>query len=244
MAGGLSVLLLLFVLGCQEGVAELEPREDEWDPDTMPGTNFDFTVHIPARTEECFYQFARLGARMNIQYHVINTGIGMATSKDKSVTLRVRRPKGKPLKRLFLQEEAEDEYVIDEAGAYEICLSNSHSMYISKMVYLFVSVSYKEDWDQYNKVLVDNFESMQSMGNLTQTMSVVRNRVNYMLSFQNYNRWHFAKDLRMARINKFYVQFWSILQCVVIVGCAFFQVFFVKKLFNVKTLTPTNKPRC
>ncbi|XP_019634989.1 PREDICTED: transmembrane emp24 domain-containing protein 6-like [Branchiostoma belcheri] len=243
MAGTRAVLLLFLLLGCKADDTDPGTREDEWDPDTMPGTNFDFTVHIAPRTEECFYQYARVGARMAIQYHVINTGIGVA-SKDRTITLRVVGPRGKPLKREFLKEEGEDDYVIEKAGAYQICLSNGHSRYISKMVYLFVSVSYKEDWDQYSQVLAENVESMQSLGNLTHTMAMVRNRVNYMLSFQNYNRWHFAKDFRMAKISNFYVQFWSILQCVVIIGCAFFQVYFVKKLFNVKTLTPTNKPRC
>ena len=70
-------------------------------------------------------------------------------------------------------------------------------------------------------------------------------RVNEMRRAQAMSRQHAITDWYIITGNNTYIQNWSILMAIVIVCTSGIQVFFVRRLFNVKNVTPgTTKARC
>ncbi|XP_035664480.1 transmembrane emp24 domain-containing protein 6-like [Branchiostoma floridae] len=232
----LQFLALFYVLA-SVGVLGLE-HADEWDPDYAPGTSFDFSIMVKPWTEECFYQYAREGAKMQVEFRVVKGGL---VENESFINFMIYRPLGPPLKRLFVTSGSSDTYDIDKKGVYQICLSNPHSKFYTKVVYLFVSVYYQDEWEKFAQ---EEFDYMISVRNVTTTMRQVDFNVQQMRQHQAHGRMFLARDFYLIQSNKKYVDYWSLLQCVVIVGASLFQVYFVKNLFNVKSVTPTNKPRC
>lgn len=51
---------------------------------------------------------------------------------------------------------------------------------------------------------------------------------------QSQSRGKEARDYNLLLDNEAYVQYWSLAQCIVVIGCFVVQVFFVKKLFETK----------
>ncbi|KAI8515413.1 emp24/gp25L/p24 /GOLD [Branchiostoma belcheri] len=232
----LQFIAVSHVLACA-GVSGLD-HADEWDPDNVPGTTFDFSILVKPRTEECFYQYARVGAKMYVEFRVVKGGL----ADERFINFMIHRPgPAPPLARKFVTEAYSDTYDIEKKGVYQICLSNPHTKFYTKLVYLFVSVYYKDEWEKFAK---DEFEYVVSVRNVTTTMSQVDYKVHLMRQHQAHNRQFVARDFYLIESNRKYVDNWSLLQCAVIVGTSLFQVYFVKNLFNTKSVTPTNKPRC
>lgn len=59
-----------------------------------------------------------------------------------------------------------------------------------------------------------------------------------MLQYQHYSRGKEARDFNVLKDNLSYVQKWSIAQILVIIITTTTQVYFVRKLFDVKTSRP------
>lgn len=68
-------------------------------------------------------------------------------------------------------------------------------------------------------------------------MNVERN-INDMIHFQHRTKSHETRDKIMVEDNLRYVQRWSLFQIVVIIGTTVVQVYFVRKLFDIKNSRP------
>jgi hypothetical protein len=64
-----------------------------------------------------------------------------------------------------------------------------------------------------------------------------------MLRFQAGSRKHLITDWYLIKGNNSFIQYWSILACFVIMCTSGFQAYFLRRLFNTKNVTPTDKPR-
>lgn len=85
---------------------------------------------------------------------------------------------------------------------------------------------------------------MVNCGHVSQdVLQKVDAQVGEMLKYQDQNRRHMSKDWYLVDGNNRYVQYWSLAQCLVVVLTSTVQVYFVRKLFEVKNVTPTAKPR-
>jgi len=73
-------------------------------------------------------------------------------------------------------------------------------------------------------------------------LSSVSNNTNQVLKMTAISRGHLLKDWYTIRTNNRNVQLWSIALCVVIVAASVFQVYFVRRMFNVHGAS-TSKPR-
>lgn len=67
------------------------------------------------------------------------------------------------------------------------------------------------------------------------TIKTVERNINEMLQLQYYTRGREARDYNLLSDNNRYVMMWSIVQIVVISATSALQVYFVRKLFEVKT---------
>lgn len=75
------------------------------------------------------------------------------------------------------------------------------------------------------------------------SLSSVQKSISTMFRFQANTRMEIVRDWYLVMGNMKYVGYWSIAQCVVIVTSAVAQVYFLRKLFEVKNVTPSAKPR-
>ena len=68
-----------------------------------------------------------------------------------------------------------------------------------------------------------------------QILQGVDKRLHAILQLQQMSRGREARDYNLLLDNEAYVQYWSMAQCLVVIGCFLVQVYFVKKLFDTKS---------
>ncbi|EPY84163.1 telomeric repeat-binding factor 2 [Camelus ferus] len=72
----------------------------------------------------------------------------------------------------------------------------------------------------------------------------VQNNIFHMWRYYNFARMRKMADFFLLQSNYNYVNWWSTAQSLVIVLSGILQLYFLKRLFNVPTVTDTKKPRC
>uniref|UniRef100_T1JF78 GOLD domain-containing protein n=1 Tax=Strigamia maritima TaxID=126957 RepID=T1JF78_STRMM len=227
-----SRLLFLFSL-ISLTIHHLFLAQDDFDFDNVPGVAYEFKLFIDAAKEDCFYQFVQPNATLYVSFQVIRGGDGKAG-------FAIRHPNGMHVLPYKWLSESDYTEISLNGGYYEICVDNQFARFSSKLVSVYIT-SYKNDeWEQYMKEVEELDVNVQ---NFTSTVDLVSSRVNDILRYQQFARGHEARDFSLLLANNRYVQLWSIAQCAVVLlsGCC--QVYFVRKLFEVKGTTPTAKPR-
>uniref|UniRef100_A0A1B6EBN5 GOLD domain-containing protein n=1 Tax=Clastoptera arizonana TaxID=38151 RepID=A0A1B6EBN5_9HEMI len=120
-------------------------------------------------------------------------------------------------------------------GYYSICIDNQFSRFAEKLVNLYITVIRYDQWDQYSKEMAEMDVSVE---NFTQTIQQVERNINEMLQHQNYMRATESRDFNLISDNNAYVFQWSIAQIIVITATTTLQVYFVRKLFDIKSSKP------
>lgn len=104
--------------------------------------------------------------------------------------------------------------------------------FAGKLINIYITVIKYDEWDKFTKEI----EALQlNMENFTTTIKTVERNINDMLQFQSHTRSKEARDSALLKDNNSYVQTWSLIQIVVIASVTTVQVYFVRKLFDVKT---------
>ncbi|KZC14423.1 Transmembrane emp24 domain-containing protein 6 [Dufourea novaeangliae] len=191
---------------------------------TLPAIIADYKVHIDAGKEDCYFQYASAGADFYVNFQVIRGGDGKAG-------LAVRNPEGVLVHPYQWLPDSAYQDTVKNAGYYSICVDNQFSRFASKLINLYISVIRYDEWDKYSRELE---ELHLSVDNFTSTITNVEKNMNEMLQTQHLSRSREARDLNLLLDNNFYVQMWSIAQITVIIITTTTQVYFVRKLFNVK----------
>ncbi|XP_030843461.1 transmembrane emp24 domain-containing protein 6 [Strongylocentrotus purpuratus] len=127
------------------------------------------------------------------------------------------------------------------AGAYQFCIANNHQKYYVKYVKMYLSITDNERLEKYYHLEED---LQKTYGNLSQTMQKLTSSVRVMRRFQQWSGIRETRDRELLEANQGYVTTWSCLQCLVVVGAAMVQVYFLRSFFNTAKLTPNQKPRC
>jgi len=73
-------------------------------------------------------------------------------------------------------------------------------------------------------------------------LSTVNENTKKVLKMISFSRVYMLKDWYTIKTNNRNVQYWSVVLCVIIVAVSMFQVYFVRRLFNVHGAS-TSKPR-
>lgn len=73
---------------------------------------------------------------------------------------------------------------------------------------------------------------------LQETIIGVERNINEMLQYQYHSRGREARDYNLLEDNHSYVLNWSVVQIIIIVATSTLQVFFVRKLFDIKNARP------
>ncbi|CAG9799436.1 unnamed protein product [Chironomus riparius] len=193
--------------------------------ESLPAVAMDYKVHIDAGKEDCFYQYVASGATFYVSMQVIRGGDGMAGFAVKHPSGQIVHP---------YQWQANSDYTDGQStgGYYSVCIDNQFSRFAGKLVNLYITVVKYDDWERFTKEIEDLNLNMQ---NFTQVVQTVETNLNVMSQYQANSRAREARDYALIRDNNSYVGTWSIVQIFVIVVTTTVQVYFVRKLFDIKS---------
>ncbi|ETN63144.1 wd-repeat protein [Anopheles darlingi] len=185
----------------------------------------DYKVHIDAGKEDCYFQYVRQGSTLYVSFHVIRGGDGMAG-------FAVRNPRGEIVHPYQWQTNSDYTDAAAMGGFYAVCIDNQFSRFASKLINLYITVIRYEEWEKFTKEIED---LNVNLNNFTSTISTVERNLNAMFQYQAHSRNNEARDYALIVDNNAYVWKWSVLQILVIIFTCSVQVYFVRKLFDIKT---------
>lgn len=196
--------------------------------ENLPAVAMDYKVHIDPGKEDCYYQYVNPSATFYVSFQVLRGGDGMAG-------FAVRHPNGQLV--LPYQWRASADYQDQQStgGYYQVCVDNQFSRFADKLVNLYMTVIRYDQWDLYAKELE---ELNLSVENFTTSIQSVERNINEMLQYQNHMRGMEGRHLNLLTDNNAYVLRWSLIQIFVVVVTTVIQVYFVRKLFDVKSTRP------
>lgn len=211
-------------------IVETEETHKPWY-ENLPAVAMDYKVHLDAGKEDCYFQYVQPGATFYVAFHVVRGGDGMAG-------FAVRNPAGQVVRPYQWQASADYTDQVSTGGYYSICLDNQFSRFAGKLVNIYITVVKYDAWDQYTKEL----EALDiNIQNFTQIIGTVERNINDMLSYQSFSKSREARDYMLLVDNNSYVQTFSVAQVLVILVTCSIQVYFVRKLFDIKTGPTKNR---
>lgn len=144
------------------------------------------------------------------------------------------------IQEITYKSEASIKYKAPVTGYYQICVNNIHSRFVSKLVHFYIVTMVEAEWTKY----VQEIEELNTaVENFTVVISEVQNSIKQVRLHQSSTRLNVMKDWYLLTGNNSYVMYWSLFQIVCVLMTSSFQVYFVRKLFNIPNVTPTAKPR-
>nr|CAG4636405.1 EOG090X0AV2 [Eubosmina coregoni]SVE69981.1 EOG090X0AV2 [Eubosmina coregoni] len=192
--------------------------------DDAPAVAMEYKVHVDPGKEECYFQYVQKGATIYVSFQVLRGGDGMAG-------FAVRNPGAQLVHPYQWKPASEFQEVAPIGGYYGICVDNQFSRFAAKLVNLYITTFRYDQWEKFTQELKDIDVSAE---NCTQILQGVDKRIQGILQMQSQSRGKEARDYNLLLDNEAYVQYWSLAQCIVVIGCFIVQVFFVKKLFETK----------
>ncbi|KAL3861724.1 hypothetical protein ACJMK2_008034 [Sinanodonta woodiana] len=205
----------------------------EFDFDRFPWVQNEFSLEVGAGTEECLYQKIQNGINLHMSYEVLRGG-------DKNVNVFLKGPNQAIIDSRINLPSGAFERTASETGDYSICIDNTLSRFSSKLVHLYMVAYITSGWEKYMKEIED---VNLAVSNFSTSINTVELSINEVLKHQAGTRMQLIKDWYLITGNNSYVQYWSILHCVIFITTSVFQVYFVRRLFRSTNVTPTAKPR-
>ncbi|KAG9483146.1 transmembrane emp24 domain-containing protein 5 [Eleutherodactylus coqui] len=188
----------------------------------------DFTFTLPAGRKECFFQTMKRDATLEIEYQVLD-----GASLD--VDFYLFSPSGE----LLLSEERQSDGVhtletVD--GDYQFCFDNTFSHISEKVIFFELILDHmgeeseeQEDWKNY--VTGTDLLDMK-LEDILETISSVKGRLGKSLQIQTLLKAFEARDRNIQESNYDRVNFWSMVNLVVMVVVCITQVYMLKSLFE------------
>ncbi|KAH8408534.1 hypothetical protein KR215_006977 [Drosophila sulfurigaster] len=213
--------------------------------ENLPAVAMDYKVHIDAGKEDCYHQYVQAGATFYVSFsvsineldaHIVSIHISfdcqVVRGGDGMAGFAVRNPAGEIVKPYQWQATADYTDQVSPGGYYSVCIDNQFSRFAGKLVNIYITVVKYDAWDKYAKEI----EELQlNMQNFTATIGTVERNINDMLGYQAHSRHRESRDYALLLDNNSYIQTFSISQIIVILITCSIQVFFVRKLFDVRS---------
>ncbi|CAH0556150.1 unnamed protein product [Brassicogethes aeneus] len=193
--------------------------------ENLPAVAMDYKVHIDPGKEDCYFQYVNPGATFYVSFQVVRGGDGMAG-------FAVRHPTGTIVHPYQWKPNSEYQDQSSTGGYYSVCIDNQFSRFAGKLVNIYITVVRYDMWEKYTKEIE---QLNMDMENFTTAIVDVERNINEMLQYQHYSRGREAWDLNLLESNNSYVIRWSLIQIVVIAATTAVQVYFVRKLFDLKS---------
>lgn len=147
----------------------------------------------------------------------------------------VRHPNGQIVHPYQWRPNADYQDQSSTGGYYSVCIDNQFSRFAAKLVNLYLTVIRYDQWDKFTKEVE---ELNLSVENFTESIKGVERNINEMLQYQHHTRGRETWDYNLLEDNNRYVQNWSVAQILIITCTTVLQVYFVRKLFEIKNARP------
>ncbi|XP_077979340.1 transmembrane emp24 domain-containing protein 5-like [Glandiceps talaboti] len=189
--------------------------------------DYDFTYIIPAGQRECFHQPIKAEHTMDFEFQVIEGG-----SLD--INFMLRSPTNKVLASNIRKTEGGHTIDTTETGDYLFCFDNTFSRVSHKVVYFEVVVE-SEDYDNEGEweadLLADQLVDMK-LEDMQESLQVVKKHLKDSQAHQRIWRNVEFRDRYVGERNFDRVNFWSVINTVVMVITGVTQVVMIRMLFS------------
>ncbi|XP_061042290.1 transmembrane emp24 domain-containing protein 5 isoform X1 [Eubalaena glacialis] len=200
-----------------------------------PSLDSDFTFTLPAGQKECFYQPMPLKASLEIEYQVLD-GAGL------DIDFHLASPKGRTL--VFEQRKSDGVHTIEtEGGDYMFCFDNTFSTISEKVIFFELILDNmgeqeqeQEDWKKY--ITGTDMLDMK-LEDILESINSIKSRLSKSGHIQTLLRAFEARDRNIQESNFDRVNFWSMVNLVVMVVVSAIQVYTLKSLFEDKRKSRT-----
>ncbi|XP_026878498.2 transmembrane emp24 domain-containing protein 6-like [Electrophorus electricus] len=238
-------VLLLLTIAWSSGGAVKDLRPDVSDQELFWGADqYDFAIVLPATGLDCFWHFAHQGERFYLNF-MVQWVTGLAN--DKHLSVIVNAPSGLIMSSVD-DAKGEIAFIAGETGFYQMCFSNFHNHFGSMQIFLNFGVYYEGLKDFKKEEEIKKEEEREHLNKTISTMEESSNRLQtfmfHMWRYYNIERMRRGTDYFLLQSNSSYVSTWSAVQGFVIIMAGYLQLFFLKRLFDIKPTTETEKPRC
>ncbi|CAB76226.1 Endosomal protein P24B [Schizosaccharomyces pombe] len=177
---------------------------------------FGHGITLKPHQRECFYENLRNNDQMSVTYQ---TNVG----GDQLVSMSIYNPAGQIMHQEVPNSMAQYSFTVKNPGKYMYCFYNDALDGESKEVLFNVhGVIYISDED-----LDANNPLLGKVRQLHDTISKVKHEQEYFVARERIHR-------NTAESTNDRVKWWSILQTVILVSVCVFQIFYLKRLFEVK----------
>lgn len=215
----MSTLHTLLVTCCFVGVYCLEKE---------------LTISVEPRREDCYFQTAKKGEAIDVEYQVIDGGHG-----DLDITFHLADPSGRILVADFKKPENNHRIEVDTDGDYKFCFDNTFSSYNTKTI--FVELIVENEDDQWGDGDID-LQGLRpeevyelKVEDIQEIVNNVRNQLTKAQQLQSLVKSTEARDRNVAEENYFKVNTYSMFQIGIMMIVGFIQVIMVRSLFDDKS---------
>uniref|UniRef100_A0A8C5QF36 Transmembrane p24 trafficking protein 5 n=1 Tax=Leptobrachium leishanense TaxID=445787 RepID=A0A8C5QF36_9ANUR len=190
----------------------------------------DFTFTLPAGRKECFYQPMKKEATLEIEYQVLD-----GSSLDVDFTLI--SPNGEVL--ISEERQSDGVHTVETVdGDYQFCFDNTFSRIYEKVIFFELILDHitdegtdQEDWKNY--IIGTDMLDMK-LEDILESINGVKGRLSKSLQIQTLLKAFEARDRNIQESNCDRVNFWSIVNLVVMVTVSVIQVYMLRSLFEDK----------
>ena len=172
------------------------------------------TIDLPAHEELCFFEDMHVGDEMTLTFQVGGGG-------HLDIDTRVTDPDGSLLYQLFRRDTGTYEFVAEKEGRYTYCFNNNFSSVSHKVV----------SFNVHGVLFLADDEGLMPAENelrdLANNIQMFKDEQEYLVMRERIHR-------DTAESTNSRVKWWSILQTALIVLVCAFQVYFVKRQFEVR----------
>uniref|UniRef100_A0A3Q0RYP6 Transmembrane p24 trafficking protein 5 n=1 Tax=Amphilophus citrinellus TaxID=61819 RepID=A0A3Q0RYP6_AMPCI len=189
----------------------------------------DFTFTLPAGRKECFYQTMKKDASLEIEYQVLD-GAGL------DVDFTIFSPTGQLL---FTDYRKSDgvHTIETEEGDYMFCFDNTFSSVSEKLIFfelILDNMGTDEDADDWKEYVHGTDILDMKLEDIMDAINNVKARLGKSVQIQTLLRAFEARDRNIQESNFERVNFWSVVNLIVMVLVSGVQVYLVRSLFEDK----------
>ncbi|KAM4548943.1 transmembrane emp24 domain-containing protein 5 isoform 1-T1 [Odontesthes bonariensis] len=193
-------------------------------------TDSDFTFTLPAGRKECFFQTMKKHASLEIEYQVLD-GAGL------DVDFLISSPSGHLLFNDYRKSDSVHTIETEEDGDYMFCFDNTFSAVSEKIIFfelILDNMETDEDPDDWKEYVHGTDILDMKLEDIMDTINNVKSRLGKSVQIQTLLRAFEARDRNLQESNFERVNFWSVVNLVVMMVVSAIQVYLVRSLFEDK----------
>uniref|UniRef100_A0A903Z086 GOLD domain-containing protein n=1 Tax=Anopheles minimus TaxID=112268 RepID=A0A903Z086_9DIPT len=203
-------------------------------PFSVLAIQYEMTVNILPGNVDCFFETAKAGQTIDIEYQVIDGRFG-----NLDISFELAEVTGRTIFADYKKSDNNHRFPVPYDGEYKFCFDNSFSGANFKRVFFELIIEREgeeetnwPDYDLLEGLTPEEFYAMK-MQDMVDVIKRVHNNLTKARQLQNLLRSNEARDRNVAENNYFMVNLWSYFQILVMLSVGWVQVVMVKSLFDV-----------